>query len=190
MNLALAPNDTLFLYGETREVMMHVGGLLTFSPPPGTPRNHLRRLMDEVRAGAPVFRPWNLRLRTPEFLRAPVHSWVEERDVDLEYHVRRSALPSPGDQRELGIVVSRLHGHPIDFHRPPWEVHFIEGLEDDRFAMYVKIHHSLVDGVSAARLLVNALGTDPDERNRPLFFSIKQPRRPGPAPRDPRRTLQ
>ena len=78
--------------------------------------------MDEIRAGAPVFRPWNLKLRTPDLLWNPLQSWVEEDNVDLEYHVRRSALPSPGDERELGIVVSRLHGHPIDFHRPPWEV--------------------------------------------------------------------
>jgi len=173
----LTPSDAMFLYGESRETMMHVAGLLQFSPPPDADPDHLRHLMDEVRQGQAVYEPWNLRLRTPELLANPLQSWGEA-DVDLEYHVRRSALPSPGDERELGIVVSRLHGHAIDFHRPPWELHLIEGLQDGRFAMYVKVHHALVDGYSAMRALVNALSHDPAERDRPLFFSIPRPTRP------------
>ena len=171
----------MFLYGESRDQMMHVAGLMPFTPPPGTPPDALRRLMDEVRAGVTVQRPWNLRLRTPDFLWNPLQQWVEEPDIDIEYHVRRTALPSPGDERELGIVVSRLHGHAIDFHRPPWEVHLIEGLEGGRFAMYAKVHHSLVDGFSAMRILANALSPDPDERDRPLFFAIPPRTRPRPA---------
>jgi WS/DGAT/MGAT family acyltransferase len=91
--------------------------------------------------------------------------------------VRRSALPTPGDERELGILVSRLHGHHVDFHRPPWEMHLIEGLERGRFAWYLKIHHSLVDGYSVMQVLINALSPDPDERDRPLFFSIPPKKR-------------
>ena len=100
--------------------------------------------------------------------------------------MRRSALPSPGDERELGILVSRLHGHHVDFHRPPWEMHLIEGLERGRFAWYVKIHHSLVDGYTAMQNLINGLTADPDERDRPLFFSIPpRTRAPRPTPSDP-----
>src|SRR4051812_19486835 len=169
----------MFLVGESRETMFHVAGLLPFTPAPGTPPDHLRGLMDEVRE-APVARPWNLRLKSPDSLRNPLQSWVES-EVDREYHVRRSALPTPGDERELGILVSRLHGYPIDFHRPPWECHLIEGLEGGRFALYVKVHHALIDGFSAMRTLSNALSTDPDDRDRPLFFSIPKPER---APRE------
>jgi hypothetical protein len=64
--------------------------------------------------------------------------------------------------------VSRLHGYPVDFHYPPWECHLIEGLEGGRFAMYIKVHHSLVDGFSAMRLLINSLCTDPADRERAL----------------------
>ena len=174
----------MFLYGESRETMFHVAGLMPFSPPRDAPPDYMRALMDEIRAGVAVHRPWNLRLRTPELLRNPLQSWVEDTDVDLEYHVRRSALPSPGDERELGILVSRLHGHPIDFHRPPWELHLIEGLEGGRFAMYVKMHHALIDGFTAMRILANALSPDPAERERPLFFSIPPPARRGPRPAD------
>jgi diacylglycerol O-acyltransferase / wax synthase len=175
----------MFLYGESRETMFHVAGMLPFSPPRDAPRDYMRALMDEIRAGVAVYSPWNLRLRTPELLRNPLQTWLEDTDVDLEYHVRRSALPSPGDERELGILVSRLHGHPIDFHRPPWELHLIEGLEGGRFAMYVKMHHALIDGFTAMRMLVNALTPDPDERDRPLFFAIPPPARRRPAPAAP-----
>jgi diacylglycerol O-acyltransferase / wax synthase len=167
----LTPSDSVFLYGESREQMMHVAGMMLFASPPNAHPDWLRDLMGEIR-GAQVHRPWNLRLRTPDFLWNPLQAWVEQEEVDLEYHVRRSALPSPGDERELGILVSRLHGHHIDFHRPPWEAHLIEGLDGGRFAMYVKVHHSLIDGFSAMRILATALSSAPDELDRPLFFSI------------------
>jgi diacylglycerol O-acyltransferase len=176
----LSPSDAMFLYGESRETMMHVAGLLPFTPAPGTPPDHLRSLMDEIKAHAEVFRPWNFKLRTPDLLWNPLQGWVEEPNVDREYHVRRSAVPLPGDERELGILVSRLHGSPVDFHRPPWEAHLIEGLERGRFALYVKVHHSLIDGFSAMRVLSNSLSLDPDDRERPLFFAIPPP------PREPR----
>jgi WS/DGAT/MGAT family acyltransferase len=162
----------MFLYGESREQMMHVAGMMPFTPAPDSSPDQLRELVNALRAGATVYPPWNLKLRTPDLLWNPLQSWVEEPVVDLEYHVRRSALPSPGDERELGILVSRLHGHHVDFHRPPWEMHLIEGLERGRFAWYVKIHHALVDGYSAMQILINGLSRDPEERDRPLFFSI------------------
>jgi len=176
----LSPNDALFLYGESRDMMFHVAGLMPFEPPPDASPDHLRHLMDEIRRGVAVYPPWNLRLRTPDLLWNPLQAWVEEPHVDIEYHVRRTALPSPGDERELGIVVSRLHGHPIDLHRPPWELHLIEGLEGGRFAIYCKVHHALVDGFTSMRIMSNALSSHPDERDRPLFFSIP------PAARAPR----
>lgn len=172
----LTPSDALFLYGESREQMMHVAAMMPFSPPPNAHRDWLRDLMQEIR-DVEVQRPWNMRLRTPDFLKNPLQAWCAQDDVDLEYHVRRSALPSPGDERELGILVSRLHGHHIDFHRPPWEAHLIEGLDGGRFAMYVKVHHSLIDGFTAMRMLANALSTDPGELDRPLFFAIPPPMR-------------
>jgi diacylglycerol O-acyltransferase len=179
----LTPSDAMFLYGESREQMMHVAGMMPFTPAPDSSPDQLRELMNELRADAAVHPPWNLKLRTPDLLWNPLQAWVEEPSVDLEYHVRRSALPSPGDERELGILVSRLHGHHVDFHRPPWEMHLIEGLERGRFAWYVKVHHALVDGYTAMQTLINGLSPDPDERDRPLFFSLPpRSRAPRPAP--------
>jgi diacylglycerol O-acyltransferase len=163
--------ERMFLAAETKESMMHVGGLLPFSPPEHGGRDVARQLRDEFRAGPRVEAPWNLKLRDPDFLMSPLQAWVEDSRMDLDYHVRRSALPAPGDERELGIFVSRLHSVSIDFQRPPWEAHLIEGLAGGRFALYVKVHHALVDGYTGMRLLTRAMSTDPAERNTPMFFS-------------------
>src|SRR5688500_8810041 len=121
--------DAMFLATESRESMMHVGGLAIFTPAADAKPGFLREWTDELRGATPVEAPWNLKLRNPEHLKSPLQAWIEDDAVELDYHVRRSALPSPGDERELGILVSRLHSHQMDFHRPPWEVHLIEGLE-------------------------------------------------------------
>ncbi|MGH8462436.1 MAG: WS/DGAT/MGAT family O-acyltransferase [Stenotrophobium sp.] len=176
----LNPLDWTFLAAETRESMMHVGALMSFVPPPDASPELLRTLMDEVRQEAKAYPPWNLKLRFPKLLSSPLQSWVEDETFDVEYHVRRSALPSPGGERELGILVSRLHSHSIDFHRPPWEVHFIEGLEGGRFAIYFKVHHALVDGYTGIRLLSTGMSKSADELDTPMFFA--QP----PAERKPK----
>ncbi len=171
----LSPTDLLFLYSESRETMNHVASMLPFTPPTDAPPDWMRTLVNEIREDRKLFPPWNLKLKTPDFLKNPVHYWVEDEAPDLDYHVRRSALPTPGDERELGILVSRLHGNPIDFHYPPWETHFIEGLERGRFAIYTKMHHSLIDGFTGNRLLQKSLSKDPDVRDTPLFFAQHHP---------------
>ena len=94
-------------------------------------------------------------------------SWVEVPDdqIDLDYHLRHSALPAPGSQRELGVLVSRLHSAKMDRRYPLWECHVIEGLEEDRWALYMKAHHSQVDGVGGIRLLRRMLSVDPEARD-------------------------
>ena len=131
---------------------MHVGALMQFSPPADAKPDFLYHLMEEIREDAVAVPPWNLKLRHPALLTSPLQAWVEDPKFDVEYHVRRSALPAPGDERELGVLVSRLHSHQVDFHRPPWELHIIEGLERGRFALYCKVHHALVDGFTSMRL--------------------------------------
>jgi diacylglycerol O-acyltransferase len=182
--------DRSFLAGETRESMMHVGGLLPFSPPEDGGRDIHLRLRDELRSLWTVEAPWNLKLRHPDLLSSPLQAWVEDEHIDVDYHVRRSALPSPGDERELGILVSRLHSTPIDFHRPPWEAHLIEGLEGGRFAIYLKVHHALVDGFTGMRLLTRALSHDPADRDTPMFFSRMPPERRAHEPEAPAPALE
>jgi diacylglycerol O-acyltransferase len=93
--------------------------------------------------------------------------WRKDDQFDIEHHVRHSALPHPGRIRELLELVGRLHQTRLDWSRPLWEATLIEGLEDGRVAMYSKMHHGLVDGISAMRLLQSVLTTDPDKRDMP-----------------------
>lgn len=176
----IAPQDAMFLWGETPQTKMHVGALMPFTPPKGAGKTFLRDLTEGL-SEAPVVSPWNLKLSHPGILRHPLQSWVEDDRFDIDYHVRRSALASPGDERELGILVSRLHSSQLDFRHPPWEAHVIEGLEGGRFALYVKVHHALVDGFTAVKILARSLARDPDDLDTPFFFSSTAPRRP-PAP--------
>ncbi|MEO7096177.1 MAG: wax ester/triacylglycerol synthase family O-acyltransferase [Polyangiales bacterium] len=164
--------DRSFLAGEGRDVMMHVGALMPFTPPKdGAARDFSRHLRQELKRAVAVQSPWNLKLRHGDLLSSPLQAWVEDERFDIEYPVRRSALARPGDERELGVLVSRLHSTPLDFHRPPWEVHFIEGLEGDRVAIYFKVHHSLVDGYTGMRMLVRSMSAGPDE-DTPMFYTL------------------
>ncbi|QUR65693.1 WS/DGAT/MGAT family O-acyltransferase [Mycobacterium spongiae] len=172
----LGPQDMFFLYSESSSTMMHVGALMPFTPPQGAPPDFLRQLVDDSKANE-VVDPWNLKLSHPGMLYDPTQSWVFDDNFDLDYHVRRSALASPGDERELGVLVSRLHSHALDLSRPPWEMHFIEGLEGGRFAIYIKMHHSLIDGFTAQKMLARSLSTDPDDTTHPLFFNVPAPGR-------------
>src|SRR3954468_23184071 len=174
----LSPLDVMFLYGERPDTMMHVASLMPFKPPPGTKKPYLRELVEEARRNPEVHSPWDRKLRYSRLVASPLQSWVVDKEFDIDYHVRRSALASPRDERELGVLISRLHSNPLDLSRPPWEVHLIEGLEGGRFAVYTKMHHALVDGYSGVRLMARTLSKDPDDRELPLFFSVAPDARP------------
>jgi WS/DGAT/MGAT family acyltransferase len=167
----------MFLYAETPSTMMHVASLLRFAPPPGAPENYLRTLVEELRQTPIVYRPWNLKLRHPAALTTPLQAWVVDENFDLDYHLRRSALPSPGDERELGVLISRLHSNALDLSRPPWEMHLIEGLQDGEFALYTKVHHALVDGYTGMKLIQRSLSASPDDRDSSLMFAVAPPTR-------------
>jgi diacylglycerol O-acyltransferase len=168
----ISPTDAAWLLLESRDTPMHVGGLLEFKRPSDAPADYLKRELERMRSKRALPEPWNLKPLALPLVGARVPLMQTVRDVDLDYHVRHSALPAPGGQRELGVLVSRLHSHQLDMHRPLWEVHLIEGLEHDRFAVYTKIHHSLIDGVSGMRMLLRALSSDPDERETPAFWAV------------------
>jgi WS/DGAT/MGAT family acyltransferase len=153
--------DAAFLLLESHDTPMHVAGLQIFSLPSGASANYLRDLVAELKAPRQLAAPWNLRL-SRSALAHVAPSWETDHDVDLDYHVRHLALPQPGGERELGVLVSRLHSHRLDRRRPLWECHLIEGLEGNRFALFTKMHHALVDGVTTVRLLMQALADHPD----------------------------
>jgi diacylglycerol O-acyltransferase len=177
MLLPMSPTSSMFLLGESREHPMHVGGLQLFQPPDGADALDVRAMFDEALAAdevAPLFRKRASRSITS----LGQWGWEPDRMFDLEHHVRRNALPRPGRVLELLALCSRLHSSLLDRHRPLWELHLIEGLDDGRYATYFKVHHALVDGISSLRLLSRMLSDDPDERDMPAPWAM-----PSRAPR-------
>ncbi|MFZ3268857.1 MAG: wax ester/triacylglycerol synthase family O-acyltransferase [Mycobacterium sp.] len=172
----MTPTDSVFLMTESREHPMHVGGLQLFQPPEGAGPEFVRETYDALVANRdfqPTFRKRPARLLGG--IGNVAWAYDDADDIDIEYHVRRSALPTPGRVRELLELTSRLHSSLLDRHHPLWEAHFVEGLNDGRFAVYSKFHHSLIDGVSALRLMQRTLSTDPDDSELQAIWSL--PRR-------------
>jgi WS/DGAT/MGAT family acyltransferase len=157
----ISPTDALFLIGESREHPMHAGALQLFEPPEDVGPHFVResyQAMLECTDVQPTFR------KHPAFFGGLTNvAWSFDKEIELDYHLRRSALPEPGRARDLLELTSRLHGSLLDRHRPLWEAHLVEGLEDGRYAVYTKYHHSLMDGVSALRLMQRAFTPDPDD---------------------------
>ena len=172
---ALSPVDQVFLWLEKRQQPMHVGGLQLFSFPEDAPDDYVAQLADQLREETIVTPPFDRRLGSR--FGQPV--WVEDEQLDLEHHFRFEALPTPGRVRELLSFVSAEHSHLMDRERPMWEFHLIEGLKDRQFAVYTKVHHSLVDGVSAMRLFQRMLSQDPEQRNMPPIWSLPRRSRSG-----------
>ncbi|MCW2588949.1 MAG: Diacylglycerol O-acyltransferase [Mycobacterium sp.] len=183
----ISPTDSLFLVGESREHPMHVGGLSLYQPPEGAGPDFVRDIYEDISKRddfQPTFRKHPARMLGG----IPPVAWTYDDDVDIDYHLRRSALPRPGRVRDLLELTSRLHGTLLDRHRPLWEANLIEGLNDGRFAVYVKFQHSLIDGVSAQRLLMRAMTSDPDDLELRVPWTLG-PRKRSKAP-EPRSALR
>jgi diacylglycerol O-acyltransferase len=179
----ISPIDAMFLLFESREHPMHVGGLQLFEPPEGAGPEFMSDIYEEMIANQDV---------QPTFRKHPATifggianlGWAYDDEIDIDYHVRRSALASPGRVRELLVLTSRLHSSLLDRHRPLWELHLVEGLNDGRFAVYTKFHHALIDGVSALKLMQRALSTDPnDPELRAVWNLPRRKRRAGASSR-------
>ncbi|MCY7365282.1 MAG: hypothetical protein LH469_08265, partial [Frankiaceae bacterium] len=142
----LSPLDVSFLYMETPTTAMHVGGVVVLEPPDeGFDYDRLVELISQRIALVPRYRQ-KVRF-IPGRLANPV--WVDDADFDVTYHVRRSALPKPGNDAQLKELVGRLMSRQLDRNRPLWEIYLVEGLEGGRVGIITKTHHAMVDGVSA-----------------------------------------
>jgi diacylglycerol O-acyltransferase / wax synthase len=158
--------DASFLALETTTATGHVGGICVLDPSEA-PREldlaALTELMADRIPLVPVMR--RKLLDVPLGLDQPY--WIDDQDFDLEYHIRELALPRPGSDAQLCEQVARLHARPLDRRRPLWEIYLITGLDKGRIAVYTKIHHAAIDGVSGAELLTVLLDLSPDGRELP-----------------------
>lgn len=157
----LNAQDASFLMLESAGAPMHIGFLLTFKQPGNAPADYMQKLHAKLSRFAVDVEPFNLRLAHKEGLAKLKPEWEVADSVDLEYHLRHEALPWPGGERELGLAISRLHSEPLERSRPLWECTLIEGLHGGRFALYMKIHHALADGVGLMQQLTQVLAESP-----------------------------
>ena len=167
---ALGPIDQAFLWLERRQQPMHVGGLMLFKIPENADANFVQEVAARFKAITPPVRPFNQRLEGM--------FWEEDDEFDLEHHFRHIALPDPGRVRELLAYVSQEHSALLDRAKPLWECHLIEGIEGNRFALYFKMHHAVVDGVAGMRIAQKSLSTDPNEKALTPLWAVKRDKRP------------
>jgi diacylglycerol O-acyltransferase len=158
----LTPLATAFLDAEDVDprASLAIGSLAVFEGPVPT----FDEFVELIAGRLPLIPRYRQRLRTvPLGLAAP--SWVDDPDFDLRWHVRATALPAPGDRREIGRLISRLMSQRMDRDRPLWEYWFVEGLPDGRWALLSKVHHCVVDGVSGTDLYRLVLDPTPTPRD-------------------------
>jgi diacylglycerol O-acyltransferase len=159
------PLDASFLHLENEVTQLHIASISIFEGPPPDYADLCRRYQAKVQLVPRYlqkvrFVPWNLG--------RPV--WVDDPGFDITYHVRRTALPAPGDDDALRALVGRLMSQPLDRRRPLWETWVIEGLEGGRFGLLSKVHHAVVDGVAGADLLAFVL----DVEREPSPFDVPE----------------
>ena len=149
--------DASFLHQEGESSHMHIGGVLIFEGPPPPFEDYVNHIRGRLHL-VPRYRQ---RLATPP-LETGRPLWVDDPTFNLEYHVRHTALPEPGTERQLFLLASRIASQQLDRSKPLWENWLVEGLEGDRFALISKTHHSLVDGVSGVDLATVLFDLEPD----------------------------
>jgi WS/DGAT/MGAT family acyltransferase len=158
--------DAAFLAVETRTVFGHVGSVCVVDPSTAPEPFTLERFTRAIESRLPLVPLLRRRLvEVPLGLDQPY--WIEDPDFDIEFHVRELALPGPGSDRQLAEQAARLHARPLDRTRPLWEIYLIFGLRGGRAAIYSKVHHAAIDGVSGNDVLAALLDLSPAGRTLP-----------------------
>jgi WS/DGAT/MGAT family acyltransferase len=174
----LSAMDSLFLLAETERAHMHVAVTAIFDG--GTLLNKLGgveidRIRTHVGARLRSIPRYRQRLDSVPFSRRPI--WVDDDRFNIAYHVRHVSLPRPGDERQLRLLAGRIKSQQLDREKPLWEMFVVEGLTGNRFAVVIKTHHCMLDGISGADLLGVLLGVEPQSAADPV-----QPFHPRPGP--------
>jgi WS/DGAT/MGAT family acyltransferase len=153
--------DATFLYLETPSTHMHVASTAIFDPSDVPEGYTFEKVKAMVENRLPLLPPFRRRLVFIPFqLHHPL--WIEDPDFDIDYHVRRAALPAPGGEAELAEFAADVMSRPLHRDRPLWEMYVLEGLEGGYIGTVTKTHHAAIDGVSGAELTANLLDLSPE----------------------------
>ncbi|MGA8365431.1 MAG: wax ester/triacylglycerol synthase family O-acyltransferase [Solirubrobacteraceae bacterium] len=153
----LTPVDASFLHQEGANSHMHVGGLTIVEGPPPP----MEEFLEQIRMRLHLVPRYRHKLAyTALDSGRPV--WIDDPNFNLDYHVRHTALPTPGEPEQLRSLTARIFSQQLDRSKPLWEMWLIEGLKDDRFALISKTHHSLIDGIAGIDLATVLFDLSPD----------------------------
>ncbi len=152
----LSPLDASFLHLEDDVSHMHIASVAILDGPP-PPFADVRAMVEAKLSLVPRYR--QVVRRVPFDLGRPV--WVDDPHFNIEYHLRHSALPTPGSEEQLRNLVGRVMSQQLDRSKPLWEIWMVEGLSDGRWAMLSKTHHAMVDGIAGTDLLAVIMDTSP-----------------------------
>jgi len=168
---ALKLVDMGFLYTETVTSPKHVAGLQIYTIPEDYEGNFTRDLYDSLMSQDQIQKPFNLKVKKQ--LTGQCY-WQEDKDVELSYHVRFAMLPQPGTEDQLLSFIEHQHESLLDRNRPLWEMILVDGLKNNQFAIYIKVHHAMADGARANQVLMQSLNIDP---KAPLkaFWTLEEP---------------
>lgn len=178
--------DLMFFLTETQDNPRHVGSVLIFQKPGRGGDRVTREIVAAYRRAKPVA-PFN---RVPVFKAVGLPEWREVDSIDPSHHVLHLALPAPGSNEQLHELIADLHAPMFERHRPGWKMYVIDGLAGGRFAIYHKVHHSLVDGESGMAILRRSLATSPRDRRIRATVGLPHKHRPRPAPAGLREALE
>lgn len=160
----LSPQDSVFLHVEDDHQPLHVGALAYFERQPlldAEGRFDLARVRRRIESRLHLVPRFRKRIMKVPFDQGrPI--WVDDDDFDLAYHVRLTAIPPPGSEAQLKLLMDRIQAQLLDRRRPLWEIWFVEGVDDDRIALIQKTHHALIDGISGIDVATVLLDLEPD----------------------------
>ena len=163
--------DAFFYFAESANTPLHVGSVSIFEGPAPAYGDLVRLLLAKL----PTVPRYRQRVReVPMQLGRPL--WVDDAHFQILYHVRHTAVPSPGDEEQLRNLAGRILGQRLDMAKPLWEVWLVEGLTDDRWALISKVHHCMIDGVAGTDLMQMIFDLKPDaEHPAPAEWEPEQP---------------
>jgi diacylglycerol O-acyltransferase len=183
MKKRMALLDGGFIRMDRAESPQHGTVTIVFRIPDGADDDFPLRLADTMRTYPVTGSRFNWVLST-DLVDNLMPAWkvISPDEVDLDYHFRVAEVPAPGSDAELAELVSETSASPLDMTRPAWEVHLITGLDDRRFAILLKMHHAVIDGMTVLRTMTEWLSPDPAVTDTPPLWAFGVPDMASPAP--------
>ena len=173
----MEPLDAAMITAELFSDPLHTAALLILSPPADAGPRYVDELYQEALTDTAELDPRFRRHPHVGIDTAGLWVWRADDTIDMREHLQRRTLPAGADREVLWKLISELHSEPLDRSRPMWMTYVIDGLAGGRFAFYIKVHHTVVDGVAGLKMIADALTTDPESRSmRPIYaIAPKQP---------------